>query len=136
MMRAVLAIVVGVAIWGGLWTGSNAALSSALPEAFDTEGFPRGSGVLLAFLAISVLLSILAGYLAAWITKQNPMRVVTILALVQLAIGIAVQTSVWNEMPVWYHVPFLLMVVPAHLLGSWIRLDRKPTWTASDAPAV
>jgi hypothetical protein len=35
-----------------------------------------------------------------------------------LATGIAVQASVWNLMPVWYHVPFLVLVVPACILGA------------------
>ena len=129
-MRPLLAVVAGVALWGGAWTGSHAALAGALPAAFDERGFPRDAGLLLAFLAISVVLSIVAGFVAAWIARARPMRVVAVLAVLQLAIGVAVQASSWEAMPVWYHVPFLLMVVPAHLLGGWMKTGRAPSAVA------
>ena len=96
-MRAILAVVLGVVLWGGLWTGAQAVLSGALPDAFDADGLPLAAGMLIAFLAWSVVLSGLAGYVAAWITRSKPMRVVTILAAIQLLIGIAVQVGAWER---------------------------------------
>ena len=127
MARAIVAVVAGVMLWGGLWTGTHALLSSALADAFDADGFTRHAGLLLAFLAISVVLSVAAGYTAAWIARQHPMRVVAVLAAIQMVIGLAVQISAWDRMPSWYHVPFLLMVVPAHLLGGWLEMGRRAT---------
>ena len=130
LIRAILAVVVGVVLWGGLWAGGHAALSGMQPDAFDEQGFTQSAGLLLVFLLGSVPLSVLAGYVAAWIAKRRPMRVVTILAAIQLAIGIAVQAGSWTQMPIWYHIPFLLMVVPAHLLGGWLRTERGATLPA------
>jgi len=132
-VRALLAVVAGVILWGGLWTGVHAALAAALPDSFDADGLTQSAGLLLVFLAVSVGLSALAGYVAAWIAKRGPMRVVAILAGIQLVIGIGVQASAWELLPVWYHVPFLLMVVPAHLLGGWLRVGRGGAVAASNA---
>ena len=38
-MRAVLAVLAGVLLWGALWTAGAAALSAAMPGSFDAEGF-------------------------------------------------------------------------------------------------
>ena len=125
MGRAILAVVAGILLWGGLSTGVHEVLVASFPAGHDVEGFPQGAGLLIANLGGSVVYSALAGYVAAWITTLRPMRVVLILAVIQLVIGIAVQASYWEQMPVWYHIPFLLMVVPAHVLGGWLRIGRE-----------
>jgi O-antigen/teichoic acid export membrane protein len=40
------------------------------------------------------------------------------LAAIQLAIGVAVQASFWDKMPVWYHLSFLALLAPGILLGA------------------
>ncbi len=125
-MRAVLAVVTGIVLWGGLWAGGHALLAQVWPASFDEQGFTQSSSILLGFLVGSVALSVLAGYVAASIARRRTMRIVTILAAIQLGIGIFVQASAWAQMPSWYHVPFLLMVIPAHLLGGWLRTGRAP----------
>ena len=124
-MRSVLAILAGVAIWGGLSAAGHAALTSAMPGSFDADGFTQSSGLHLVFLAQAILMSVLAGYLAAVIAAPPQMRVVTILAVIQLAIGIAVQVSVWDRMPIWFHLLLLLSVIPAHLAGGRMRVARR-----------
>lgn len=121
-MRSFLAVLAGVVLWGVLWVGAGSGLAAAMPGSFDAEGFTQSAGLLVLLLAISVLLSVLAGYVCAAIARANPMRVVQILAVIQLVIGIGVQASVWDEMPLWYHLPFLALVVPAHLVGGRLRV--------------
>jgi len=121
LIRAILAVLAGIVLWGILWTGGHAVLTGIFPGAHDADGFTQSAGLLLVYLVGSIVPSLCAGYAAAWIAKLRPMRVVAVLAAVQLAIGIVVQAGVWERAPVWYHVPFLLMVVPAHVLGGWMR---------------
>jgi hypothetical protein len=42
--------------------------------------------------------------------------------VIQLGLGIFFQSQAWQLMPLWYHVPFLLLIVPATLLGARLRL--------------
>ena len=123
-MRAVVAVVAGVVLWGALWAGAGAGLAAAMPGSFDADGFTQSAGLLLLLLAVSVLLSLLAGYTAAAIARAHPMRTVQVLAGIQLLIGVAVQASVWDRMPPWFHLPFLALVVPAHLFGGRLRVAR------------
>jgi len=79
------------------------------------------------------LLCTLAGWLTGLIAKRSIMKHVAVLAAVQLAIGIFVQSSVWDQMPLWYHVAFLSIVVPMHLVGGRMRL-RQTEGRTSRAP--
>lgn len=121
-MRSVVAVVVGVVLWGFLWTSAGLGLAAAMPGSLDENGLFQSAGILVLMLAISILLSVLAGYVCAAIARTNPLRVVRILAVIQLLIGVAVQASVWTQMPLWYHLPFLAFVYPAHLVGGRLRL--------------
>ena len=125
MIRAILAVLAGIVLWGVVWTGGHAVLTAIFPGSHDEDGFTQSAGLLLVYLFGSVVPSLCAGYAAAWIAKLRPMRVVAVLAAIQLVIGIVVQAGVWDRAPVWYHVPFLLMVVPAHVLGGWLRAERR-----------
>ena len=49
------------------------------------------------------------------------MKHVWVLALIQLGIGIFVQSGVWDQMPLWYHLPFLALLLPANVYGAWLR---------------
>ena len=42
-----------------------------------------------------------------------------ILAL--LAVGVPVQVSAWETLPVWYHLVFLAALVPFSVVGAWLR---------------
>lgn len=122
MLRSILSVVTGVVVWGALWVAANMGMASAMPASFNDAGVTTEPGLLVLFVVISAGLSVLAGWLCATIAEQALMKHVTVLALIQLAIGIFVQASAWDLMPVWYHVIFLSLVVPMHLVGGRIRL--------------
>lgn len=124
MLRSILSVVVGVVVWGALWVSANLGLASGLPGSFDENGITTAPGLLLAFLVISAVLSVLAGWLCATIANHSLMKHVTVLALIQLSIGIFVQAGVWELMPVWYHLIFLSLVVPMHLAGGRMKAGR------------
>lgn len=124
MLRSILSVVAGVSVWGLLWVSANLAVASAFPASFDEAGLTTAPTLLMLSIAISAGLSVLAGWLCATIAESSLMKHVTVLAFIQLAIGIFVQAGVWNLMPIWYHVIFLALVVPMHLAGGRIRLAR------------
>ena len=121
-MRSVVAVGAGILSWGLLWVSANAGLAAVLPTRFDAAGVATDPLVLVAFLGICTLLCVMAGWLCARIAGRSIMKHVLALALIQLAIGIAVQTSVWGLMPAWYHLSFLGLVVPMHLVGGKLRM--------------
>ena len=121
MLRSILSVVAAIAVWGVLWVSVNLGIAGAMPTRFDENGITSDPALLVLFIAISAVLCVLAGWLCASIAKHSLMKHVFVLALIQLTIGIFVQASGWDLMPLWYHVTFLALVVPMHLVGGWIR---------------
>ncbi len=123
-MRSVLAVFVGVVFWGMLWVGGNGVLRTAMPGAFDGSGATQQSGVLAGMLLYSVLLSVGAGYVTAWVVNRAEVGHALVLGVIQLGIGVAVQLQFWDVMPLWYHVLFLAMLIPGGVYGGKRRRDR------------
>jgi len=119
-MRAFVAVVVGFVVWTVLWLGSGAAVRAAMPDALPTEGAITDTTALLVVLALSVVCSLVAGFVTVRIQAAGP--AVIVLAILLLVVGIGVQASGWDRMPVWYHLVFLALLVPMTLLGG--RLGR------------
>ena len=124
--KVVLAVLAGVVLWGVLWNVGTLGSQRALPE-LAAPGEPvTHAGLLLAWIAYSVALSVLAGWVAAALAGERAAAAVWGLALVNLAIGIAVEVAYWGLFPAWYHVVFLALVVPATLAGGRLRTARGP----------
>ena len=123
--RAIVAVVAGAAVWAALWIGGTQAAQAAFPSTL-AEGQPiTHTGALLGLILYSVPLSMLAGYVTATVMGKDPMRVVWALAVLQLILGIIAETSAWSVTPVWYHVVFLALVVPATVYGGTLRVRRR-----------
>ena len=122
MFRIVGAVVAGNFIWTALWLGLNALLRmQGLLPADPTARVDQSSG-LVALLVGSVIVSVAVGWITTLIAGGNAYTAAMILAAIHLALGIFFQSKAWHLMPLWYHLPFLLLIVPATLLGAWLRL--------------
>ena len=124
MKQAVLGTIAGYLAWTALWLGVGlgvlAPLFSGADQEFQDGGVLSDLGYLASSLVLSVVCSLVGGWTCDKITRQDGRRAVVTLALFLLATGIAVQASVWSRMPIWYHAAFLILLVPATLLGgSW-----------------
>jgi hypothetical protein len=123
--RAIVAVVAGAAVWAALWIGGTQAAQAAFPSVL-AQGQPvTHTGALLGLILYSLPLSMLAGYVTATVMGKDPMPVVWALAVLQLILGIIAETSAWNLTPVWYHVVFLALVVPATVYGGRLRVRRR-----------
>ncbi len=117
-MRNVLSVLAGMAVWTALTLSVNATLMALFPERFDEQGITTSAGLLILVLVLSVLYSVAAGFTTAKLARERGRAMVRVLAGIHLLLGIGVQASVWELMPVWFHLPFLAFVVPAHLAGG------------------
>lgn len=118
MGRSIVAVVVAWLLWSVLWVGMNALAQNLFPDIIQPGEYLGHAGVLAFFVVWSVVLSLLAGFVCARIKRDQPMGAVWTLALIQLAVGIAIQSSYWSVMPVWYHLAFLALLVPATVMGG------------------
>jgi len=74
---------------------------------------------------MSVIYSILSGFVTATVAKKKEIFHVFSLGLINLSFGIFIQYQYWNKMPLWYHLPFLAMLIPGILLGGILGKRRK-----------
>lgn len=120
--RDILAVAAGAVLWAVLWVGGSALVA---PLTGVEAGQPvTETPVLLGYVGYSVLLSMLAGYVAAAVAGADPLRPVRWLAGVQLLLGVIFEVSAWSLTPVWYHLVFLALLIPAVLLGGRLRSRR------------
>ena len=122
MWRTVAGVIAGNFAWTLLWLGLNVGLrSQGLLPGDPTEPVEQTTPLLIMLLA-SVVFSVAAGWIATAIAPQAGYVPAILLAVIQLGLGIFFQSQAWQLMPLWYHLPFLLLIVPATLLGARLRL--------------
>jgi hypothetical protein len=126
MIRKILAVIAGSALWTVLWFGCNALLKSVgLLPAFDGSARFNAPLPLGLLLLSSIVFSVLAGYTTAALAggdDRSRLGTVWVLAVLQLLFGIFAQAQFWNVLPLWYHLLFLLALVPATIVGGRLRV--------------
>ena len=122
--RVILAVLAGAVVWAVLWVGGAQAAQAAFPSVLPMGQPVTSTAALLALIVYSVALSVLAGYVTASVAARDSMPAVWALAVLQLAIGIGVEVSGWNLTPLWYHIVFLALIVPATVYGGRMRVRR------------
>lgn len=125
MIKSILAVIGGYALWTVVFLAGGAALRSAMSSVHDADGITTDVPALVLYLLVSMLASVGAGYVAAVISKANVRRDAIILAVALLATGIPVQMSVWDVIPVWYNAAFLILLAPLTIWGSMLK--KEPT---------
>ena len=112
MIRALFAVVLGYLAWSVLWLVGNAFLFGDVTEELQAGEPFTDTGPLAGALVLSVLCSVLAGFTAARVARRRAGGAVWTTALLLLATGIAVQLGSWSLLPLWYHLVFLVLLVP------------------------
>lgn len=131
MVRIILGIIAGFIAWSILWVGSDAVFSAISADwgrkslEFRTAAenqipYTIENYVLMVLLIKSFIVSIISGFLAAVIAKENSKSSIG-LGMLLLIFGIFIQMAYWNYMPLWYHIPFLLMLIPLTVLGGKLK---------------
>jgi hypothetical protein len=132
MVRMILAVVVGFIAWSILWVGTDMFLGSISPEWYgahqaglatamtNTMPYSVDSTILMIGIVRSLIISFIAGFLTAYIAGEN-IRPTLLLGILLLIVGILVQAMQWNYIPLWYHVIFLILLVPATVFGGMLR---------------
>lgn len=117
-LRALLAIAAGFIVWFAVATVGNLAVRSLVPGYVEVERAMNFSLVmLLARLVLGAGASIVAGVACAAVTPHT--RVPTyVFALLLLALFLTVHVSLWDKFPIWYHILFLVSLVPLIMLGA------------------
>lgn len=131
MVRTVFGVIVGFVVWSIVWVGSEQTLGRFWAE-FGThsleaeKAFTNGttletsSTIAIVNLIRSFITSLMSGYLAALVAGEYK-KSTMILGVILVAVGIAVEYFFWNLAPAWYHILFVLFLLPMTILGGRLR---------------
>ena len=124
MKRIVLAVIAGFALWSVLWLVVNASSAALAPGAFNEDGTTDSATVLLVVLILSIACSVGSGVLTAAIARTPSLGPAWVLGGLLLAVGVFFQVQYWDAMPLWYHIPFLALLIPGTLIGARFRSNK------------
>jgi hypothetical protein len=134
-MKQILGVVAGFVLWSVLWLGCNQLLlmlGLLAPMTTEPVTDPKP---LLVLLVASVLISLVTGYVTARIVGFPWALPVAALGVLLLATGIFFQVKVWYLMPLWYHLTFLLLLIPVTFVGARVRAPA-PGIASSPPPEI
>lgn len=105
-------------MWTIIWLVGNSTLRTVgvLPK--DTSARIDSAVALGTLIGISVVCSIAARAVAMVISRGSSKYPSLILGLLLLLTGVAVEWSVFALMPIWYHIVFLVLLIPIVLVGA------------------
>jgi hypothetical protein len=129
MVRIILGVIAGFITWSVIWVGSDQVLMSIWPDWYgahqlafqdammDKTPFEPDRAILAMHLFRSVIVSIMSGFIAAVVSGENK-KAPLWLGIVLLLFGIMVQAMAWSYIPIWYHLFFLVLLIPMSILGG------------------
>lgn len=120
MVRAAGSIIGGLVTWIIFVTLLNLGLRAALPDYHAAEATLQFTAAMKAGRLIEAALSsILAGAVTRLIAPANRSGA-WIVGFILLAIFLPVHVRIWDRLPVWYHLTFLLSLIPLVVVGGLI----------------
>jgi hypothetical protein len=121
IIRAVTGIVAGLITWFLVATAGDRLLRVSWPGYAQTEILLKFTiGMMAVRLVLGAFSSVCAGFVVAWVTKSIGMAA-KVLGIVLVAMFIPVHYGLWDKFPVWYHLTFLVSLLPLTLVGATLK---------------
>ena len=134
MKRSILACLAGLLTWIIVVSLINRLLRLTLPDYHAAEQTLQFTlGMKWARLVMAIVTSLAAGAVTGWISPSSRWPP-WIVGVIVLAMFLPAHIAIWSRFPVWYHLTFLLTIVPAVLIGALLASGRKKN--LSDVYAV
>jgi len=136
MKRFILACLAGLVTWLVVVSVINRVLRVSLPDYTVAEHTLQFTlAMKWARLVMAIVTSIAAGAVTGWISRPNRWAPL-IVGSVVLAMFLPAHIAIWNKFPVWYHLTFLLTIIPAVLAGALLAAsgnrDLKERWSTTN----
>jgi hypothetical protein len=125
MKRSILACLAGLLTWIAVVTVIDRGLRLSLPNYTAAEQTLQFTLVMKwARLLMAIVTSVVAGAATGWIARSSRWAPL-IVGSVVLAMFVPLHIAIWSKFPVWYHLTFLLTIIPAVLVGALLPPRRK-----------
>jgi hypothetical protein len=123
MKRAILAGFLGLLTWILVVSIIDRILRLVITGYTDAEHTLQFTlAMKFARLLMAAATSIVAGAVVRWIAPLNSWVAPTVGAIV-FALFLPMHIAIWSKFPVWYHLTFLLSIIPLVMLGSKLALS-------------
>jgi hypothetical protein len=120
MGRTVASIVAGLVAWAAVATLLNFGLRAAIPGYHAAEATLQFTMAMkIGRLIEAAITSVAAGAVVAWIEPSKKWAP-WVVGLIVLAMFLPVHVQLWSKFPVWYHLSFLVPLVPLVALGGML----------------
>jgi len=118
MKRSILACLAGLLTWAVVVTVINRVLRLILPNYTAAEHTLQFTlGMKWARLLMAIVTSLVAGAVTRWISPSSRWAPLMVGSVV-FALFMPVHIAIWSRLPAWYHLTFLLTIIPAVLVGA------------------
>ena len=122
MWRTVASIFAGLAAWAVIVTILNFGLRAALPGYHAAEAtLDFTLAMKIGRLTEAALTSVAAGAVVGWIARSKTWAA-WVTGLIVLALFLPEHVKLWSTFPVWYHLTFLIPIVPLFALGALLQM--------------
>jgi hypothetical protein len=122
MVKGIFGVVAGLAVWVVLVSIGGLMIRLSWPTYASVEAAMAFTlPMLIARLSISAVATLGAGLVTAVIAPRS-MRALLMTGAILLVAFVPVHLGLWDKFPVWYHLTFLLSLVPLIYLGGRITL--------------
>lgn len=120
MWRSIGSVLAGLVAWALVVTLLNFGLRAAIPGYHAAEATLQFTMTMkIARLIEAALTSLAAGAIVAVVspsTRWAPWAV----GLIVLGLFLPVHVNLWHKFAPWYHLSFLVPIVPLVVLGAWL----------------
>jgi len=123
MGRTIASIIGGLIAWTAVVTILNFGLRAALPGYHAAEATLLFTPAMKAGRLVEAAIASLAAGAAARRIAPASKWAPWITGALVLAMFLPAHVRLWDKFPAWYHLTFLLSIVPLVVLGASIRLQ-------------
>ena len=124
MKRSILACLAGLLTWAVVVTVINRVLRLSLSNYTAAEHTLQFTlGMKWARLLMAIVTSLVAGAVTRRISPSSRWAPL-IVGSVVLAMFVPAHIALWSKFPAWYHLTFLLTIIPAVLVGALLTRRR------------
>ena len=124
MKRSILACLAGLLTWVIVVSLINRLLRVSLPDYTAAEHTLQFTlAMKWARLVMAIVTSVVAGAVTGWISPSSRWAPWAV-GIVVFGMFLPVHIAIWSKFPAWYHLTFLLTIIPSVLVGALLSTRR------------
>jgi len=126
MVRSIIAIIVAVVTWFVVATIGNWILRATLSGYSAVEAAMTFTlMMMICRLILGLVSSLCAGFVCATIAWQSTVAP-KVAAAIMVILFLPAHYMLWDRLPLWYHLFFLITLAPTMLIGATLKSKPAP----------